>query len=366
MGNNMKTKKITLFLLALILFTSFIYAQDTKMLKEARYYQKMKNNRVHCLLCPNSCILSEGQTGVCGVRKNIDGKLYSLVYNKPVAINIDPVEKKPLYHFYPGTKILSIATVGCNMRCNFCQNWEISQSRPNEVKPYNMTPEQIIELAKNYNCKSIAFTYTEPTVYYEYMLDIAKLAKKENLKTVMVTCGFINEKPFRELSKYLDATNIDLKGYSENFYSTYTTGKLQPVLNALKIAKDEGLHLEITNLVIPDANDDPNIIRNMCKWIVDSLGTNYPLHFSRFFPKYKLLNRPPTAVKTLQEAKKIAESEGIKYVYIGNISTESEDTYCPNCGKKIIDRSGYKIESIHIKDGKCKYCGEKIYGIWNK
>ncbi len=359
-------KKAIIIFLITILCISFIFAQIPELLKEARYYEKLNNNLVHCLLCPNSCILAEGQIGICGARKNIAGKLYSLVYSKPVSINIDPIEKKPLYHFYPESKIFSIATVGCNMRCNFCQNWEISQSRPNEVRPYNMTPEKIVELAKNYKCKSIAFTYTEPTIFYEYMLDIAKLAQKENIKTVMVTCGFINEKPFRELSKYLDAANIDLKGYSENFYSTYTTGKLQPVLNTLKIAKEEGLYFEITNLVIPDANDKPDLIRNMCKWIVDSLGTNYPLHFSRFFPKYKLLNRPPTPLQTLQKAKKIAEEEGIKYIYIGNISTEAEDTYCPNCSKKIIDRSGYKIESIHIKDGKCQYCREKIYGRWNK
>ncbi|MBC8527498.1 MAG: AmmeMemoRadiSam system radical SAM enzyme [Candidatus Cloacimonetes bacterium] len=356
------------FILVLVILSALLCLSGNKneSLKEAKYYEKLQDNLVKCNLCPNKCFLGDGQIGDCGVRKNIKGTLYSLVYNKPVAVHIDPIEKKPLYHFYPATTALSIATVGCNMRCNFCQNWEISQSRPNEVKALTMTPQDVVESAKKYGCESIAFTYTEPTVFYEYMLDIAKLAHKEEIKTVFITCGYINEKPFRELCKYLDGANIDLKGFSDEFYSTYTTATLQPVLNTLKIAKEEGLYFEITNLVIPEANDDPKVIRKMCEWIRDSLGVNYPLHFSRFFPKYKLLNRPPTPLKTLEMARDIALDVGIKYVYIGNIATESEDTYCPNCGKKIIDRSGYFIESINIEDGKCKFCGKKIYGVWEK
>ena len=279
-----------------------------------------------------------------------------------MAIHVDPIEKKPLYHFYPGTKILSIATVGCNLRCNFCQNWTISQSRPNETTAYQATAEQIIAMAKEYDCQSIAFTYTEPTIFYEYMLDIAKLAKKEGLKTVLVTCGYINEKPLRELAKYIDAANIDLKGFSEEFYSTYTTGSLQPVLNTIQIAKEEGMFFEITNLVIPQANDDPVLIRAMCKWIKENVGDEYPLHFSRFFPQYKLTNRPPTPVKTLEMAYDIAREEGLKYVYIGNVGNIGEDTFCPNCGKLLIDRSGYSVEEINIKNGKCKFCGEEIFG----
>jgi len=312
--------------------------------------------------CPNNCVLKEDEVGTCGVRQNIGGELYSLVYNQPVSIHIDPIEKKPLYHFYPGTNILSIATVGCNLRCNFCQNWTISQTRPNEAQAYQATPEQIIAMAKEYDCQSIAFTYTEPTVFYEYMLDIAKLAKEEGLKTVMVTCGYINEKPLRELVKYMDAANIDLKGFSDEFYSTYTTGSLQPVLNTLQIAKEEGMFFEITNLVIPQANDDPILIRAMCKWIKENIGDEYPLHFSRFFPQYKLTNRPPTPVKTLEMAYDIAVEEGLKYVYIGNVGNIGEDTYCPNCGKLLIDRSGYSLEEINIKNGKCKFCGEEIFG----
>jgi pyruvate formate lyase activating enzyme len=359
----MRKRKLYLILVTLLAL-SVLAANKNETLKEAEYYEKLPDSLVRCNLCPNRCVIPEGQTGVCKVRKNIKGELYSLVYGKPVAIHIDPIEKKPLFHFYPGTQALSIATVGCNMRCNFCQNWEISQSSPDEVNPISMTPQEVVSLARKYDCQSIAFTYTEPTIFYEYMLDIAKLAKKEGIKTVFVTCGYINEKPFRELCKYLDAANIDLKGFSDEFYSTYTTATLQPVLNTLKIAKEEGLYFEITNLVIPQANDDPQLIREMCEWIRDSLGVDYPLHFSRFFPKYKLLNRPPTPLKTLEMARDIALDVGLKYVYIGNISTEAEDTYCPKCGKKIIDRSGYFIESMNIEDGKCKFCGEKIYGVW--
>lgn len=356
-------KKIIPILLVILLITLLTgIKKQPELLHKAMFFEKLKNNFVRCDLCPNNCVLKENETGTCGVRQNIGGELYTLVYNQPIAIHVDPIEKKPLYHFFPGTNILSIATVGCNLRCNFCQNWTISQSRPNETQAYQATPEQIIAMAKEYDCHSIAFTYTEPTIFYEYMLDIAKLAKIEGLKTVLVTCGYINEKPLRELAKYIDAANIDLKGFSEEFYSTYTTGSLQPVLNTLQIAKEEDMFFEITNLVIPQANDDPIIIRAMCKWIKKNIGDEYPLHFSRFFPQYKLTNRPPTPVKTLEMAYDIARDEGLKYVYIGNVGDIGEDTFCPNCGKLLIDRSGYSLEEINIKNGKCKFCGEEIFG----
>ena len=356
-------KKIIPMILVILLITLLLgIKKKPELLHKAMFYQKLKNNYVRCDLCPNNCVLKENEIGTCNVRQNIEGELYTLVYNRPVSINIDPIEKKPLYHFYPGSLILSIATVGCNLRCNFCQNWTISQTKPDEASAYNATPEQIVEMAKENNCRSIAFTYTEPTIFYEYMYDIAKLAKENDIKTVWVTCGYINEEPLRKLAKVIDAANIDLKGFSEEFYSTYTTGSLQPVLNTLKIAKEEGMFFEITNLVIPDANDDPIKIREMCKWIKANLGDKYPLHFSRFFPNYKLMNKPPTPVKTLEMAYDIAREEGIKYVYIGNVAASAEDTFCPKCGKKIIDRSGYMIGDIHIKDGKCEYCGEDIFG----
>jgi pyruvate formate lyase activating enzyme len=230
-----------MIIVGLLLFTLVLLAssRDVELLKEAQFYEKLEDGAVQCNLCPNYCILPEGITGVCGVRQNIGGTLYTLVYNRPVSINIDPIEKKPLYHFYPGSNILSLATAGCNLRCNFCQNWTISQSKPDDVRAYEFTPEQIVETAKLYDCESIAFTYTEPTIFYEYMYDIAKCAHEQGLKTVLVTCGYINEEPLRKLIPYLDAANIDLKGYSEDFYSTYTTGSLAPVLRTIEICKEE-------------------------------------------------------------------------------------------------------------------------------
>ena len=359
-------KKFLLFPIFLLSLFLIVSASKTEILKEASFYTKLAKKYVRCDLCPNNCVLKKNEIGICGARQNIDGKLYSLVYGKPVAVHIDPIEKKPLFHFLPGSKALSIATAGCNLRCNFCQNWEISQSKPNEVPAYDLSPEEVVRMALENHCESIAFTYTEPTIFYEYMIDIAKLAKQKNIKTVWITCGYINEKPLRNLCKYLDAANIDLKGFSENFYKTYTTGELTPVLNTIKIAKQESLYFELTNLVIPDANDNPKIIKNMCNWIVENVGKDVPLHFSRFFPKYRLLNRPPTPWKTLESARKIAVEAGIKFVYIGNVSSEFEDTYCPRCGKKIIDRSGYEIRTNHIKNGKCEFCGETIPGYFSK
>ena len=356
-------KKILLIAI-ILLFVSIIFCKNksNELLHEAKYYTQLEKNYVRCDLCPNNCVLKQDEIGMCGVRQNLAGKLYSLVYAQPVSVHVDPIEKKPLYHFLPGSKILSLATVGCNLRCNFCQNWTISQSRPDDVQTQIILPQEIIELAKKYECESIAFTYTEPTVFYEYMLEIAKLAKKEGLHTVWVTCGYINEEPLRELAPFIDAANIDLKGFSEEFYETYTTGNLQTVLNTIKIAKDENMLFEITNLVIPQANDNPQIIRSMCKWLSENIGNEHPLHFSRFFPNYKLLNKPPTPIETLQNAYKIAKQESLKYVYLGNVSDLAEDTFCPNCGEKIIDRSGYSVNSIEIEDGKCKFCGNHIYG----
>ena len=308
------------------------------------------------------CILAPGERGRCSVRLNVDGELVSLVYGRPVAVNIDPVEKKPLFHFMPGVDVFSIATAGCNLKCEFCQNWEISQAAPEDVSPYDMPPEAVVENALSYGCKAIAYTYTEPVVFFEYTRDCARLARAAGIKNILVTAGDINRGPRSELAEYIDAANVDLKSMSDTYYRNICGGTLQPVLETITYLKESGTWVDVTNLIVPTLNDDPDEIRDMCKWIIDNLGSEYPVHFSRFHPNFRLTNRPPTPVKTLEMAYNIALEEGLKYVYIGNVAEIAEDTYCPNCGKKIIDRSGYLIRSIHIKDGKCEFCNFKIFG----
>ncbi len=345
------------------LSASFCLSQENK---EALYWRSLENGNVQCLLCPRKCVILPDRRGYCGVRINKRGKLFTLGYNNPVAIAIDPIEKKPFFHVLPKTGALSIAIAGCNLRCVFCQNWNISQRRPDETINYNLTPQDIINLAKKYNTPSVVFTYTEPTVFYEYMLDIAKLAKKENLYVGMHTCGYINPQPLKELLEYMDFVNVDLKGFSEEFYNKLGNGAhLQPILTTLKIIKEKGVHLEITTLIIPTKNDSEEEIRLMCEWIKDTLGVDVPLHFSRFFPQFKLKNIPPTPISSLKRAYRIAKEVGLKYVYIGNVpGIEEESTFCPHCGKVLIRRSGYSILENNIVEGKCKFCGEKIEGVW--
>ena len=370
-----KTILITFLSLGMFLVISFINTANLEAQAEqnikaipriAQYWQKVKENIVQCLLCPRKCVLDVGQRGVCTVRINKDGKLYTLGYGNPVAVHIDPIEKKPFFHVAPGEPVFSLAVAGCNMRCIFCQNWQISQSRPDETQNYNLSPEEVVEKTIKSNCKFIAYTYTEPTVFYEYMLDIVKLAREKGIKNTMHSCGYINAEPLRELLKHMDAVNIDLKGFTEEFYAKIgLLAQLKPVLETLKIIKEDGIWLEITNLLIPGFNDDPKKIKEMCIWIKENLGDEVPLHFSRFIPNYKLQNLPPTPIEKLEEAYKIAKEVGLKYVYIGNVPGHAgENTYCPNCGKIIVKRIGYEILENNIKDGKCKFCGYKIAGRW--
>jgi len=334
-------------------------------LKEALFYQKLENKTVQCQLCPRRCTIANGGRGFCGVRENRDGTLYTLVYAKPVAIHIDPIEKKPLFHFLPSTTAFSIATAGCNLRCKFCQNWQISQAKPEEIDYVNLTPQDLINKAKESGAPTIAYTYTEPTIFYEYMLETAKLAKFFGIKNIMHSAGYINEEPLRQLAKYLDAANIDLKGFSNDYYAKMSSATLEPVLKALKVLKEEGVHLELTNLVLPGYNDDPETITKMCLWIKENLGPDTPLHFSRFFPMYKLVSLNPTPVESLERARKIALDCGLRYVYIGNVAGHpAENTYCPKCKAMLIERRGYFILQNNIIDGKCKFCGEKIAGVW--
>ena len=321
--------------------------------------------KVQCRLCPKNCIIDNGQSGNCRIRINVDGTLRSVAYGFPCSINIDPVEKKPLFHFLPASTALSLATVGCNLHCLFCQNWEISQASPADVSAYKAEPEKIIELAQLKKCPSIAYTYSDPVVFYEYTLDTSKLARSINVKNILVTAAYINEEPLKQLLEYTDAANIDLKGITDDFYRQICDATLRPVQNAIVLTKAAGVHLEITNLIIPTLNDKPEQIRQLVRWIRDNLGTDTPLHFSRFFPLYKLVHLAPTSPQTLEQARQIALEEGIEYVYIGNIaSKEGQNTYCPKCKKLLIERSGYTILQNRLRDGTCGDCGKKIYGVW--
>lgn len=333
--------------------------------KLSPFYTSLEGGEIQCELCPHRCRVSRGKRGLCRVRENRDGKYYSLVYENPCAIHPDPIEKKPFFHVLPGTISYSLATAGCNFQCKFCQNWEISQASPEDVFSYEVPAEMIVKKAKEVGAHSVAYTYVEPTVFYEYMLDIAELTKKAGLLNVTHSNGFINPTPLRNLCKVLDAANIDLKGFSESFYRELCSGELHPVLETLKILKQEKVHLEITNLMIPTKNDEMSSIREMCLWIRKELGPDTPIHFSRFYPLYKLRTLPPTPVSTLEKARAVALSAGLEYVYIGNIpGHEAENTFCPKCKKKIIQRTGYMVGEIHMKAGKCKFCGKPIPGIW--
>lgn len=352
-------------------FKPLLFSKDTKdnkdskvikNLKEAMFYEKLKDKKVRCNLCPRRCVLAEGAVGFCRVRQNIDGVLYSLNYGKIAAMNVDPIEKKPFFHFLPGTKAFSIATAGCNLRCKFCQNWQISQRQPDENDTF-IPPEKLVELAIKSGSSSIAYTYAEPIVFFEYMIDVAKIAREKGLKNIVVTAGFINPEPLKYMLRYVDAVKVDFKGFNKEFYLKYTSGRVEPVLEAMKIIKESNKHLEIVNLVIPNANDKPDQIRDLCKWIVENLGKDIPLHFTRFHPAYLMPDTPPTPLSTLIEARKIALEMGIKYVYVGNVRyPEGENTYCPD-GSIAIERRGFFVLKNNLKNGICPD-GTRIYGVF--
>ncbi len=320
---------------------------------------------VRCELCPKRCVIESGQSGECRVRINIDGVLRTVVYGYPCSIHIDPIEKKPLFHFLPATKILSVATVGCNLHCRNCQNWEISQANPEDSRAVFCPPEKLVELTENYRCPSLAYTYTDPIIFYEYTYDTAKLAREANIRSVLVTAGYISEEPWRKLLKYVDAANMDLKGITDDFYIRVCSATLKPVQQAMVLAKASGILVEVTNLIIPTLNDKPEQIRELAHWVKANMGGETPLHFSRFFPRYKMRHLPPTSLNTLDMAREIAISEGLQYVYIGNIlSKEGQNTYCPGCKSILIERSGYTILQNRLKAGCCPDCGKEIYGVW--
>lgn len=339
---------------------------EKEILKEAMFYQKLESEKIKCQLCPRQCLINESGRGFCRVRENRKGKLYSLVYGRPCSADIGPIEKAPLYHFIPGHRRLCVATVGCNLSCKYCHNWHISQASPGQHRELDLSPRQVVNRAEGLGVDSISFTYTEPTIFYEYMYDISRIAKEKNLKTSAVSNGYINSGPLKKLISVLDAIKIDLKSFSDIFYQDISGGaRLEPVLNTLGILKQEGIHFEIVNLVVPTLNDSVDEIKKMCFWVKDNLGANVPLHFSRFSPSYKLTRLPSTPVKTLEKAIKIATEAGLKYVYIGNVAGyRNNSTFCAKCGTKLIHRIHFSVRTNEIKNSKCRFCQHPIPGIY--
>jgi pyruvate formate lyase activating enzyme len=320
---------------------------------------------VECVLCPTRCVLENYQRGDCRVRINVEGRLKTLVYGKPCAVHVDPVEKKPLFHFMPGTPIYSIATAGCNLHCKYCQNWGISQTAPEDTRNVDLDPKKTVAEALAAGCKSIAYTYAEPIVFFEYTVDTCRLARKEGLRNVLVTAGYVEEEPLLELCDVSDAANVDLKAITDDFYRDVCGGRLEPVQRTLKTMQEAGVWLEVTNLVVPTLNDSPEMVNGLIMWILENLGPDVPLHFSKFTPMFKLANLPPTSVETLTSARDAALSAGIHFPYVGNVpGHEGNNTYCPYCGHLLVGRFGYLITDYDIIDGKCGECGKRIPGVW--
>ncbi|MEM2838536.1 MAG: AmmeMemoRadiSam system radical SAM enzyme [Thermoplasmata archaeon] len=333
-------------------------------MKEAMFYSPQEGNKVLCRLCRHGCQISEGRRGICEVRENRGGKLYSLVYRKAISIAIDPIEKKPLFHFHPGSVSLSMATAGCNFRCQHCQNYTISQLVRNhgEIPGKDVSPEEIVRMAKEEGCDSISYTYSEPTIFFEYAYDVAKIAKREGIANNFVTNGYIGEDPLREISPYLDAANIDLKGFSDDFYRKVCGARLQPVLDSIGLHHELGIWIEITTLLIPGYNDSKEELEGIAKFIA-SVDPAIPWHVSRFHPDYRMRNVPATPIGTLRLARDIGMKAGLKYVYEGNVpGEEREDTFCPSCGELLIKRYGFSVMKNVIEDSKCPKCGTKIEG----
>jgi pyruvate formate lyase activating enzyme len=335
-----------------------------KWSKEAYHYSQLGGG-VRCGLCPNQCIVEEGYRGFCRNRVNKGGRLYTIAYGNPCSVHVDPIEKKPLYHFLPTSTSFSIATGGCNFRCLNCQNWSISQYPPDELNNYDLMPEKVVQAAVNNKCATISYTYSEPSTFYEYMYDTARLAVEQGVRGVWVTNGYMNTEPLKQLCTVIHGANVDLKAFDEGIYNRLTSGSLQPVLNTLKTLKGEGVWFEVTNLVVPSWTDDLDMIREMSKWLYKNIGPDHPLHFSRFHPAYKLTNLPATPVDFLDAAWKVARDEGLNYVYVGNIpGTDKQNTYCPKCGYRIIERRGYIITVNDVYSGYCRHCGQEIAGVW--
>lgn len=346
---------------------SVIFQDSGKSIyRKLAMYQEETARGIMCRICPNECVLKEGEISKCNNRKVYKSKLYTMAYGNPCSVAVDPVEKKPLYHFYPGSRAFSIATAGCNLVCLNCQNWTISQTSPDKTMNVELMPEQVVEECERNGCRSIAYTYSEPNTFYEYALETAIIARKRGIKNIFKSNGYINPEPLKKICEVIDAANIDLKAITESTYLKLSGGKLQPVLDSLKVYKDMGVWLEITNLVIPGWTDKPDDIRQMCRWLSSNGFANVPLHFSRFYPMYKLEQLPPTPVELLNKAASIASEEGLKYVYTGNApGSELSDTKCRSCGVTVVKRQGFRVVSNSLKKGNCPECGKKVEGVWD-
>jgi len=330
---------------------------------EARHYEKLEGGGVECRLCPRHCRVTDLERGFCGVRENHNDVYRTLVYGLPCAMNIDPIEKKPLFHFYPGTAAFSLATAGCNCDCKFCQNWDISQSRPEQTNNYELSPDDAVQVCRSRNIPNIAYTYSEPVIFYEYMYDIARLGKPQGLRSVMITGGYIDEKPLAELMPQLDAIKVDLKSIREDYYRDIVRGELQPVLDRLIQMRKADIWLELVYLVVPTLNDTEAEFRELAKWIKNNLGTDVPLHFSRFMPQYLLTHLPVTPAHTLDRAHAISKAEGLEFVYVGNVAGHrAESTYCPQCNAVLIERRGFNVRITGLDKNRCQACGRVIPG----
>jgi pyruvate formate lyase activating enzyme len=334
-------------------------------LYEARYYRQLDGNWVQCQMCFRTCTVPEGGRGFCRNKVNVGGRYYTVVYGHPSALQIDPIEKEPAFHMLPGGTIFCTGTASCNNRCKFCQNWHLSQRSFEEIDHVAITPEETVALAQEMGCDAVSFTYNEPTVFYEHMFDVASVAKRAGLRALSHTNGGMNEEPLAALLEHMDAVTVDLKAFTSEFYETVSSSQLEPVLRTLQQIHQSGVHLEIVNLVVTTLNDDADDIRRMCRWIRDTLSDEVPLHFTRFHPAYRLTSLPPTPLETLERAVQVADAEGLQYVYIGNYpGHERNSTFCPACGEKIIERVHFAVLSLDVEEGKCRFCGHRIPGIW--
>ena len=333
---------------------------------EARFYERTGPSDVQCRVCPRECVIGNGKRGVCGTRENRDGVLYSLVYGRVASLNVDPIEKKPFYHFLPGSQAYSISTAGCNMWCKFCQNWQLSQAKPEDLPSTTMSPQDVAREAGRYGARSIAYTYNEPTVFTEFVYDCAAAGRRVGVHSVVVSNGYINAEPLAKLCEVISGYKVDFKAFSQKFYREVTGGERDNVLATIKRLKNAGIWMELVHLTIPTLNDGEDDFRAMGDWLMGEVGPDVPVHFTRFYPMYRLTTLPVTPVSTLERAREILINKGMHYVYVGNVPGHpANSTYCPHCGDEVIKRIGYRVDTLRLKDGACSRCGTKIPGVWS-